>query len=390
MKKIAILANKYPNKYEPTTNMFIQQLSWQFSDMGLETIVICPMPINLNKNFIKLPYKEITTNENGNDITVYRPKYLSMGQSGNKFQKKRVLFTTKAYELAVDKVLKKMFEKPDYLYSYFLCPTSVAASRLGNKYCIPAFMEYGEALYMGNEKYGNEYLSKELTGLKGVIAVSNQNKNYVVDSGIVKDEITIVYPNCFREERFHPIDMKIARQHFGWNENDFIVGFAGSFDERKGILRLQKAVDKLKGVKFACAGQGELSPTSKNCIWAKPVLHENLSYFYSALNIFVLPTTAEGSCTATAEAIGCGCPIISSDRSFNESLCFDDNSIVIDPLNIDEIAEAIKRVKDDPELEESMRKGSIAHLDDLKQGKRMQHILEFMDSKAGGNEANEN
>lgn len=95
-------------------------------------------------------------------------------------------------------------------------------------------MEHGEALYYGNEKYGNEYLKKELKGLKGVIAVSNQNKHYVVDSGIVDERITTVYPNCFREERFHYIDKEIAREHFGWDKDLFIVGYAGSFDERKG------------------------------------------------------------------------------------------------------------------------------------------------------------
>ena len=380
-KRIVILANKYPNAYEPTTNMFIQQLAWQFADMGYESIVICPMPINFNPNFAKLPYKDEDNTENNNKVIVFRPKYISLGQSGNALLKKRVRFTTKAYELSVDRVFKQLDRKPDYIYAYFLTPTSVVASRLGKKYHIPAFMEHGEALYYGNEKYGNEYLARELTGLSGVIAVSNQNKHYVVDSAI-----TVVYPNCFREERFHPIDMKEARRHMGWDEDVFVVGLVGSFDERKGTMRLQAAVDKLEGVKFACAGKGELKPTSKNCIWADPVLHSDLPYFYSALNAFVLPTLAEGSCTATAEAIGCGCPIISSNRPFNESLCFEDNSIVVDPENVNAIASAIKRLKDTPELEASMRAASIKRSENLKQGKRMEEIAKFMERMSAANE----
>jgi glycosyltransferase involved in cell wall biosynthesis len=243
-------------------------------------------------------------------------------------------------------------------------------------------MEHGEAQYSGNLKYGNVYLKKELAGLSGVIAVSNQNKHYVVDSGIVKEEITVVYPNCFREERFFPMDKAEARKHFGWDEKCFIVGFAGSFDDRKGPLRLQDAVEKVDGVYFACAGSGKEVPTSEKCIWAKPVLHKDLVYFYNALDAFVLPTLAEGSCTATAEAIGCGCPIISSNRQFNESLCFEDNSIVVDPENIDEIASAIQKIKDNPQLEESMRTASLRRAENLKQGKRMKEIANFMQSKA--------
>ena len=385
-KKILILANKYPNSIEPTTNMFIQQLAWQFADMGYDCSVTCPMPVNFNIKYFSLPFEEAEQTENGNAVKIYRPKYISMGQSGKIAQKKRVLFTTKTYEIATETVIKKMGELPDFIYSYFLCPTSVVASRLGMKYNIPAFMEHGEALYSGNEKYGNEYLKSELKGLKGVIAVSNQNKHYIVDSGIVDEAITIVYPNCFREERFHKIDMDKAREYMGWDKGKFIVGFAGSFDERKGILRLEEACDQLEDVFFACAGKGKLLPRSSRCIWAKPVLHKDLPYFYSALNAFVLPTLAEGSCTATAEAIGCGCPILSSNRSFNENLCFPENSIVFDPENVSEIAAAIEKVHTTPGLENTLRMGSLKVAENLKQGNRVKCIAKFMETKAANTE----
>ena len=381
-KSILILANKYPNPIEPTTNMFIQQLAWQFADMGYECSVVCPMPVNFNYQYAQLAYESTEKTENTHTVKVYRPKYLSAGQSGNILLKQRVLFTTKTYEAAAESVLKKLERMPDFLYAYFLCPTSVVASRLGLKYHIPAFMEHGEALYYGNEKYGNNYLKKELRGLKGVIAVSNQNKHYVVDSGIVSGDITVVFPNCFREERFHKIDMMEAREHMGWDKDKFIVGFAGSFDERKGPLRLQAACEKLEDVFFACAGNGKLLPGGQRCIWAKPVLHKDLPYFYSALNAFVLPTLAEGSCTATAEAIGCGCPILSSDRPFNENLCFPENSIVFDPLDIDDIAKAIKMLQTTPGLEDKLREGSLKISENLKQGTRMKKIVEFMESRA--------
>lgn len=379
MKKILILANKYPNILEPTTNMFIQQLAWAFSDMNYDCQVICPLPINLNRKYNLIPYECNEETENGNKVKIYHPKYISLGQSGKFLQKFRVKFTTKMYEMAVDRILKRMCKKPDYIYSYFLCPTSVVASRLGKKYHIPAFMEHGEALYTGNEKYGNEKLKKELTGLTGVIAVSNQNKRYVVDSGIVDENIVTVYPNCFREERFYHINKKEARKHFGWNEEMFIVGFAGSFDNRKGVLRLQSAVDKLENVYFACAGSGEDKPTSKKCIWAKPVLHSELVYFYNSLDVFVLPTLAEGSCTATAEAIGCGCPIISSNKEFNENLCDTSNSILVNPESIEDIKNAIEMLYNDRNLVKNMSKGSMEKAKNLRQKDRMIKVSEFIE-----------
>ena len=381
MKKILILANKYPNIIEPTTNMFIQQLAWAFADMGYECQVVCPLPINLNIHYKKVQYECYEKTENGNKVKIFHPRYISLGQSGKFLQKIRVKYTTNMYEKSVDKVIKNMTKKPDYLYSYFLCPTSVVASRLGKKYNIPAFMEHGEALYTGDEKYGNKKLKEELTGLTGVIAVSNQNKRYVVDSGIVKENIVKVYPNCFREERFYHIDKKKARKHFGWNENMFLVGYAGSLDERKGANRLQEAVDSLENVYFAIAGKGKIKINSNKCIWSKPIAHNELVYFYNSLDVFVLPTLAEGSCTATAEAIGCGCPIISSNREFNENLCNEDNSILINPNSIQEIKNAIEKLYKDRKLLNAMSEGSIKKAESLKQKDRMKKVAEFMEGE---------
>ena len=358
-KKIVVVANKYPNVLEPNVCVFIQQLVWSFADMGYDCNVVVPLPINLNREYRKIPYCVEEKTERGTAVKVYHPQYISMGQSGATLQKQRVLFTTKMFERAVDSVIKKMDRTPDVLYSHFLCPAGVTVSRLGKKYGIPAYMAHGEALYAGNEKYGNKRLAQELTGLNGVIAVSSQNKQYVVEAGIVKPEIVDIFPNGYREERFFPRDKAEAREKFGFPQGEFIVGMCGSFDERKGVLRLQKAVDQIPDVYFACAGKGEQNPSSEKCLWAKPVNNDVLPYFYSALDAFVLPTQNEGCCNAIVEAIACGCPIISSDRAFNADICDHTNSLLVDPDNVDEIRNAILRVKEDNNLRQSLGEGSL-------------------------------
>lgn len=377
-KKIVIVANKYPNVLEPNVCVFIQQLVWSFADMGYDCNVVVPLPINLNREYRNIPYCVVENTERGTAVKVYHPQYISMGQSGATLQKQRVLFTTKMFERAVDSVIKKMDRTPDVLYSHFLCPAGVTVSRLGKKYGIPAYMAHGEALYAGNEKYGNKRLAQELTGLNGVIAVSSQNKQYVVDAGIVKPEIVDIFPNGYREERFFPRDKAEARERFGFPQGEFIVGMCGSFDERKGVLRLQKAVDQIPDVYFACAGKGEQNPSSEKCLWAKPVNNDELPYFYSALDAFVLPTQNEGCCNAIVEAIACGCPIISSDRAFNADICDHTNSLLVDPDNVDEIRNAILRVKEDNNLRQSLGEGSLRKSKELTLNARARRILTFM------------
>ena len=212
-----------------------------------------------------------------------------------------------------------------------------------------------------------------------MIAVSGQNKGYLVDAGIVPEEKIGVFPNGCRGNRFYRRNKKEARKKFGWTEEDFIVGFCGSFDDRKGVIRLQEAVDRLDNVYFACAGKGKLKPTSNKCLLAEPIDNDQIPWFMSALDAFVFPTYHEGCCTAIVEAISCGCPIISSDREFNYEICDETNSILIEPDDINAISEAILKLKDNFELRKKLSDGSLKKAHELTLEKRVKNIIEFME-----------
>ena len=123
-------------------------------------------------------------------------------------------------------------------------------------------------------------------------------------------------------------------------------------------------------------------PSSENCLFAKPVRNEELPWFYSALDVFVLPTQNEGCCNAIVEAIACGCPIVSSDRNFNVDICDNTNSILVDPDNVDQIKEAISKIKEDSYLREKLSEGSIEKSKSLTLKQRAVNILDFIKSKA--------
>ena len=75
--------------------------------------------------------------------------------------------------------------------------------------------------------------------------------------------------------------------------------------------------------------------------------------------VFVLPTLHEGCCNAIIEAIACGLPVISSDLSFNWDILDKTNSILIDPNDVDGIACAIKLLKDDVQMRDSLSEGAL-------------------------------
>lgn len=381
MKKVIILANKYPSENDPNVNVFTQQVAWSLLDAGVSIIVICPNPVNYNKDNVLLPYYSLEQNESDKKLEIYRPKYVGLGQDSEFMQKVRVNFTTKMYVNAVDRILKRLKIDNNYvLLAEFLCPSGVAAAILGNKYGIDSYMQIGEATYQGDRKYGNSWLKEKLKPLTGAIALSGYIKNYIVNSGILeKDKISII-PSGYRKECMYRRDKSKARDRLGLPQDKFIVGFCGSFDDRKGILRLQKAIDNIndENVVLAACGKGECNPTSDKLVWNGPINHEELSWFYSSLDVFAFPTYFEGCCTAIVEAIACGCPIISSNRSFNDEICNSKNSILLDPDDIQAMQNSILSIKRDKGKQFEMSKSSLEKAKDLSLNIKAIKMINFM------------
>ena len=94
--------------------------------------------------------------------------------------------------------------------------------------------------------------------------------------------------------------------------------------------------------------------------------------------MFVLPTLAEGCCNAVVEAMACGLPIVSSNLPFNDDVLDENNSIRINPKNIDEIADALRLLSENAQLREKLSQGSLGTAAELVIDKRCEKIMNFM------------
>lgn len=377
---IIVFANKYPNSLEPNVNVFTQQIVWCFTDLGYNCIVICPTAINYNVRNYSFPKKRMEITESGKKVIIFHPQYIGFGQNNRILLKTRVGLTTNFYIRSVDRVLKKLDLNNVVFFAEFLCPAGVAASVLGKKYKVNSFMQCGEATYRGDKRYGNKKLAKLLNNLTGVIAVSGHNKNYLINAGIINEDKIIVLPSGYRKSRIYPRDKVESRKRLGIPLDKFIVGFCGSYGERKGVLRLEKAIDEISDndILFAAVGKGGKAPTSSKCILQGTINHADLAWFYSAIDVFAFPTYSEGCCTAIVEAIACGCPIISSDRSFNYEICDETNSILIEPDDIDAMKENIIKLKNNESLRKQLSRGSLEKAKELSLDAKANKVLQYM------------
>lgn len=367
---ICIITPRYPTSLDPTAMPFVQQLAWALTDLGNTCTVICPQ--NFSK---KLNREYVEKTPRGGDVKVYLPNTLHLGQQ-KVLGFNTALLTTHFFWKAAKQVVEKL-PKQDVVYGHFITPSGITAARLHREFGIPAFLGYGESSSWSIEHYGADKVRKELfEDLAGVVAVSSKNAEVLRRFDTVPEESVKVFPNGFDDTIFYPRDKKEAREKLGLPQDVFIVSFVGHFIARKGIDKLIPAVEQA-GVKVICAGKGPIDPSGESCLFANTIGHEELPWFYSASDAFVLPTLNEGCCNAIVEALACGLPIVSSDLPFNYDILDETNALLVDPADVKALTDSICKLRDDPALRQKLSQGSLARAKTLTLQQRAKNIQQF-------------
>src|SRR6185437_16647875 len=85
----------------------------------------------------------------------------------------------------------------------------------------------------------------------------------------------------------------------------------------------------------------------------------DLPALYSGAEAFVFPSLYEGFGMPPIEAMACGTPVIASNVSSLPEVV-GDAALLVDPLDVDAIAEAIHRVLTDHDLADDLRNRGLA------------------------------
>lgn len=379
--KILFIVTVYPNQQDSTTCVFIQRLVNQIADMGHTCSVIAPVkkknPFQIDRKEKQIE-KQIT--DKGNIVNVYFPQYFSLWLSSKNYIDLIGKYSDLAYYNAVKRIIKQERITFDAVYAHFIGITATVTAKIGKLYNVPSFAACGESEFWTISKYDKNKRVKALNELTGIISVSTENKKKICNLGVKNIDNIIVKPNGVDRNKFFPHNKTEARKHFGFDANAFIVGFTGHFIERKGPLRLQKAIDMLDNVYVAYAGKGEQIPQGNNIVLCRSLNPQEMPLFLSAIDVFALPTLHEGCCNAIVEALACGLPVISSDREFNKDILNDKNSILINPENPQEIMIAINKLKNNPDLLNKMSKEAAASGVKLDLFNRTSDIIRWIES----------
>ncbi|WP_421071155.1 glycosyltransferase family 4 protein [Pelotomaculum propionicicum] len=170
-----------------------------------------------------------------------------------------------------------------------------------------------------------------------MVCVTEGISKLLVNKYNVKEKNVFVISNGVNTDLFHPIDKLECRKKLGLPEDDFIVGFVGTFAPWQGLIFLLKAVKEIKeagdevssNISFILVGDGEQEMTLRTLAreygieslvhFAGRVEYEEVVYWINAFDVAVAPFTRERNslCGLSPlkmyEYLACGKPVIASD-----------------------------------------------------------------------------
>ena len=355
---------------------FVSQLVEQWAKQGHNCWVIAPYSISANHRFHVR--KEVIHHDGKGTITIFRPNYITTSRL--EIGGKRISWMV--HEWAVKRALKWLTCKPDVIYGHFW-EQAHEGFRFAKKHDIPLFVATGESEVA---KMISKWSDKDdfCNYVSGVVCVSTKNKQESIALGLTVESKCEVIPNAIKTEMFRKLNKTLCRHKLNIAEDAFIVAFVGWFNKRKGADRVAQAIQRCNDtdIKSVFIGAGSDEPDCPGILFKGKLPHQDVPCYLNAADIFVLPTLNEGCCNAVVEAMACGLPIVSSNRAFNWDILNEKNSIMVEPTDINATCQAIRLLKANPNLRQTMAEVALASARQLTIDLRAARIVNFFKSHA--------
>ncbi len=194
------------------------------------------------------------------------------------------------------------------------------------------------------------------------IAVSQSVYDYLVDAGIRKENISLIYNSIkLTEDQPGPKDLAL-RESFGWSRDDCVIIAVGRLEPVKGIRFLIDALSRIIRVRpnarCLIVGEGRarqaLEEQVKGLNLEKYVhfagFRRDIHELLKGSDIFCMPSLSEGLPYAMLEASAAGLPMIVSEvGEMARLLTHGDNALLVPPGDAYALERGLVELIDNPD-----------------------------------------
>ena len=299
----------------------------------------------------------------------------------------------------IDKLLKEV----DVFFSphIFLSSVSKKCKTITTFHDL-SFEKYPE-FYSAGKNYWHLSMSpkKQARRADKIIAVSQSTKDDLVELyGIEPSKIKVIYSGVNQVSSIKYQVSRKAEVRKKYNLPDIYILYLGTLEPRKNIIGLIKAFELCKrrrhidvspsfaSIKLVIAGsKGWLykdifraannSSVKNDIIFTGFVEDQDKSVLYSNAELFVYPSFYEGFGFPPLEAMSYGVPVVTSNfSSLPEAV--GDAAVMVNPYNLDELAEAMEMVLTNENLKNLLIKKGFERVKKFNWQKCAEETLEVL------------
>jgi len=188
-----------------------------------------------------------------------------------------------------------------------------------------------------------------------IIVTSGQTYQHFTQKKPLKDRVSLVWDSRIDPDKFRPVSTNV-KEKLDILGGTIVVLYVGTLDARKGLHILIKAIPNVvasfpdviflllgrdtptapgggsfKHYILDCATKSGIS--NKIMFIEEFVSDEDLVKFYSACDIYILPSLWEGSGMTVVEAMACGRPVVATDTGIAADLKGVSSTLIVVPPN---------------------------------------------------------
>ena len=261
----------------------------------------------------------------------------------------------------------------------FLSPTMLDQSKTVNVATFHAFGGFSPSYWIGKR-----FAGRLADRLDGRIAVSGAARHFI--SRYFPGEYEII-PNGVDLDRYTQ-----AEPYENLRDGTLNILFVGRLEERKGLIHLLKAYNRLRkrkvDARLLVCGAGPKLREYKRYVGLRGIRDveflgrvsdaEKVRYFASA-DIFCAPNTGQESFgIVLLEAMAAGVPIVASDiHGFKRVVERNVQGILVEPKNHRALAAALYKLARDPDLRHEMGDAGRARAPEFSWDRVTERILDF-------------